>query len=43
VQACKQAALRVNPRIEILIVSARTGEGIGDFINWIADRAATPA
>jgi hydrogenase nickel incorporation protein HypB len=40
VQACTQAALRVNPRIKILIVSARTGEGMADFTNWIGARAA---
>jgi hydrogenase nickel incorporation protein HypB len=36
IRACKAAALRVNPRIEILLVSARTGEGLHDFAAWIA-------
>jgi len=40
VHACLGAARRVNPRIEILIVSARTGAGMEDFIAWIAARAA---
>jgi hydrogenase nickel incorporation protein HypB len=43
VHACKEAALRVNPRITILTVSARTGEGIADFMAWIAARAVAPA
>jgi len=39
-QACRQAALRVNPRIEILTLSARTGEGLAAFVDWILARAA---
>jgi hydrogenase nickel incorporation protein HypB len=42
VQACRQAALRVNPRIEILTLSARTGEGLAAFADWIFSRAAPP-
>jgi len=38
--ACLAAALRVNPRIQILTVSARTGEGFGAFYAWIEGRAA---
>jgi hydrogenase nickel incorporation protein HypB len=38
--ACLAAALRVNPRIQILMVSARTGEGLGAFHAWIEGRAA---
>jgi hydrogenase nickel incorporation protein HypB len=38
--ACLAAALRVNPRIQILTVSARTGEGLGAFYAWIEGRAA---
>ncbi|NPD68188.1 hydrogenase nickel incorporation protein HypB (plasmid) [Lichenicola cladoniae] len=41
VSACLAAALRVNPRIQILIVSARTGEGLAAFYAWIEARAAT--
>ena len=34
--ACLAAALRANPRIEVLPVSARTGEGMAAFHDWIA-------
>ncbi len=37
-QACLTAALRVNPNIEIMIVSARTGEGLAAFYAWIDAR-----
>jgi hydrogenase nickel incorporation protein HypB len=40
VEACLAAALRVNPHIRILIVSARTGEGLDAFYAWIESRAA---
>ena len=40
VGACLAAALRVNPRLQILTVSARTGEGLAAFYAWIAERAA---
>lgn len=29
-----------NPEIEILFVSARTGEGVGQVVQWISDHAA---
>ncbi|SEH35322.1 hydrogenase nickel incorporation protein HypB [Magnetospirillum fulvum] len=35
VAACVANALRVNPRLKILQVSARTGEGLGAFLDWI--------
>jgi hydrogenase nickel incorporation protein HypB len=35
VTACAEFALRVNPRIDILPVSARTGEGMPAFYRWI--------
>ena len=38
--ACLAAALRINPRIQILTVSARTGEGFAAFYAWIEGRAA---
>jgi hydrogenase nickel incorporation protein HypB len=38
--ACFAAALRVNPAIQILTLSARTGEGLGGFYAWIEARAA---
>jgi hydrogenase nickel incorporation protein HypB len=40
VDACLEAALRVNPRIQILTVSARTGDGLQAFYGWIEHRAA---
>jgi hydrogenase nickel incorporation protein HypB len=50
VDACLAAAMRVNPRIRILAVSARTGEGLAAFYAWIeahasmtSDLAAMPA
>jgi hydrogenase nickel incorporation protein HypB len=36
--ACLADARRANPRIEILPVSARTGEGLAAFYAWIATR-----
>jgi hydrogenase nickel incorporation protein HypB len=33
-------ARRVNPRIEVLTVSAKSGEGLPAFYSWIAKRAA---
>jgi hydrogenase nickel incorporation protein HypB len=41
VAACMAAALQVNPRIQILTVSARTGEGLPAFYAWIEGRAAS--
>ncbi len=41
---CLANALRVNPRLQTLIVSARTGEGLEAFVAWIeasAQRLAT--
>jgi hydrogenase nickel incorporation protein HypB len=40
VDACLAAALRVNPRLQILTVSARTGQGLAPFWAWIEGRAA---
>ncbi|MFX9081457.1 hypothetical protein ABTN40_20495, partial [Acinetobacter baumannii] len=34
------AALKVNPHLQILTVSARTGEGMAAFYAWIEARAA---
>ena len=36
--ACLADARRANPRIEVLPVSARTGEGLPAFYRWIAAR-----
>jgi hydrogenase nickel incorporation protein HypB len=38
--ACLASALRANPRLQVLIVSARTGEGLGAFYAWIEARAS---
>ena len=43
VGACLAAALQVNPAIQILTVSARSGEGLGSFYAWIEARAALGA
>jgi hydrogenase nickel incorporation protein HypB len=40
VDACLAAALRVNPHIQILTVSARTGQGLAAFYAWIETHAA---
>jgi len=40
VDSCLAAALRANPRLQVLIVSARTGEGLGAFYAWIEARAS---
>lgn len=42
VGACLAAALRVNPRLQTLVVSARTGEGLAAFYAWIEARAPGP-
>jgi hydrogenase nickel incorporation protein HypB len=38
--ACMAAALRVNPHIQALTVSAKTGEGLPAFYAWIEARAS---
>jgi len=40
VGACLAAARRVNPTIQILCVSARTGAGLQSFYAWMESRAA---
>jgi hydrogenase nickel incorporation protein HypB len=40
VAACLANALRVNPRLQTLIVSARSGEGLDGFLDWIEANAA---
>lgn len=39
-EACLVNALRVNPKLQIQVVSAKTGEGMQAFYDWIATRAA---
>jgi hydrogenase nickel incorporation protein HypB len=43
VGACIAAALTVNPDLQTLVVSARTGEGMEAFYAWIEARAARMA
>jgi hydrogenase nickel incorporation protein HypB len=40
---CLANALRVNPRLQTLIVSAKTGEGVDAFVAWIEASAARRA
>jgi len=40
---CLAYALRVNPRLQTLIVSARSGEGLDAFVAWIESLAAERA
>lgn len=45
VERCIEMARRVNPRLEVLQVSARTGEGMASWLEWLDSRmrAAHPA
>ena len=43
VGACLANALRVNPRLQTLVVSAKTGEGMAAFVAWIEASAARRA
>jgi hydrogenase nickel incorporation protein HypB len=43
VDACLANALRVNPRLRTLVVSARTGEGMAAFYAWLEACAALAA
>lgn len=38
IAACAANARRINPTIDILYVSSRTGEGLGDWIDWLHHR-----
>jgi hydrogenase nickel incorporation protein HypB len=40
VGACIGHALRVNPHLQTLVVSAKTGEGLAAFYAWVEGRAA---
>jgi len=33
--ACLAAATRINPHMDVMLVSARTGFGLGAFYDWI--------
>lgn len=43
VGACFAHALRINPRLQTLVVSAKTGEGMPAFYAWIEARAQAAA
>jgi hydrogenase nickel incorporation protein HypB len=43
VGSCLANALRINPNLQTLIVSARTGEGVAAFVAWIEASAARHA
>lgn len=36
-EACKERAKKLNPNIKIIPISARTGEGIDEWANWLRD------
>ena len=40
VEACIEAARRVNPDIQVIQCSARSGEGMDQWLGWIAERRA---
>lgn len=40
---CLASALTVNPHLQTLVVSAKTGEGLAAFLAWIEARVARPA
>jgi hydrogenase nickel incorporation protein HypB len=35
IEVCKERVLKLNPNMKIIPISARTGEGIEEFANWI--------
>jgi len=42
VERCVAHARRVNPGIEVLRVSAQTGEGLDDWLRWVEARRPAP-
>ncbi|XAS69411.1 hydrogenase nickel incorporation protein HypB [Micrococcaceae bacterium Sec5.7] len=43
VDGCLRQARQLNPGVEMLIVSATTGEGLDGWFDWIRNQAGTPA
>ncbi|MDQ6752500.1 MAG: hydrogenase nickel incorporation protein HypB [Actinomycetota bacterium] len=43
VDGCLRQAQQLNPGVEMLIVSATTGEGLDGWFDWIRNQAGTPA
>ena len=39
-EALRERVLRLNPKIRILPLSCRTGEGVSDWLNWLAGEIA---
>ena len=37
-EACKKYVLRLNPNMKIIPICARTGEGIGEFAQWLREQ-----
>lgn len=37
-EACKERALNLNPNMKIIPISARTGEGIEEWTNWLKEQ-----
>ncbi len=38
IEACVDAARRVNPDIDVIVLSATTGEGMNEWVAWLQDR-----
>ena len=36
-EVCKERVLKLNPNIKIIPISARTGEGVDEFAQWLKD------
>jgi len=34
-EACKERACKLNPDIKVISICARTGEGVGEFADWL--------
>jgi hydrogenase nickel incorporation protein HypB len=34
-EACKERVKKLNPNVKIILISARTGEGIDEFADWL--------
>ncbi|MDO5100376.1 MAG: hydrogenase nickel incorporation protein HypB [Eubacteriales bacterium] len=39
-EACKKRVLELNPNMKIIEISARTGEGIEEWVNWLREQVA---
>lgn len=39
-EACKERALKLNPNMKIIPISARTGEGIEEWTNWLREQVS---